>query len=147
MSHVRKQIRSYFETQLTGLASIGSNIFESRIYPLVQAKLPALIVYTSSEDVEEISFSSYVSQQRKLTVTIEGYVRALANFDDSLDQIAVEVEEAILDDRTLGGLSKDCQLTSIITQFSGEGEQPVGTIIMSFEVTYRTQSGQPETAI
>lgn len=147
MSHVRKQIRSYFETQLTGLASIGSNIFESRIYPLVQAKLPALIVYTSSEDVEEVSFSSSVSQERKLTVTVEGYVRALANFDDSLDQIAVEVEEAILDDRTLGGLSKDCQLTGISTQFSGEGEQPVGTIVLSFEVTYRTQSGQPETAI
>ena len=147
MSHVRKQIRSYFETQLTGLASIGSNIYESRIYPLVQAKLPALIVYTSSEDVEEVSFSSYVSQERKLTVTVEGYVRALANFDDSLDQIAVEVEEAILDDRTLGGLAKDCQLASISTQFSGEGEQPVGTIVLSFQVTYRTQSGQPETAI
>lgn len=147
MSHVRKQIRSYFETQLTGLASTGSNVYESRIYPLVQAKLPALIVYTTTESSQEAAFGAQVVQHRVLTVTVEGYVRALANFDDSLDQIATEVEEAILDDRTLGGLANNTVLTSTDSQYSGEGEQPVGTIVLSFEVTYRTQSGQPETAI
>ena len=147
MSHVRKQIRDYFESQLADLPSIGGNIYESRIYPLVQARLPALIVYTTNESVEEVSFGTKRAQERSVTVTVEGYVRALANFDDALDQIAVEVEEAVLDDPSLGGIAINTTLVDTNSQYSGEGEQPVGTIVLSFEVIYRTQSGTPETAI
>ena len=33
-NHIRQQIREKFGTTLTGLTTTGSNVFESRVYPL-----------------------------------------------------------------------------------------------------------------
>ena len=49
-NHVRQQIRERIGTTLTGLTTTGSNVFESRVYPLEDSKLPALIIYTKSEE-------------------------------------------------------------------------------------------------
>lgn len=147
MAHVRKTIREYFGTQLTGLTTTGANAFESRVYPMQSAKLPALLIYTTSESSEEQAFSSKRVQNRLLSVEVQGFVRATSNFDDTLDLIAKEVEVAILDDPSLGGLAINTQLTSTQADYSGEGEQPVGTIRLTFDVQYRTETGQPETAI
>lgn len=147
MAHVRKTIREYFGTQLTGLTTTGANTFESRVYPMQSAKLPAILIYTTSESSEEQAFSSKRVQNRTLSVEVEGFVRAIANFDDTLDLIAEEVETAILDDPTLGGLAINTELESTTANYSGDGEQPVGTIRLTFEVQYRTETGQPGTAI
>lgn len=147
MAHVRKTIREYFGTQLTGLTTTGSNVFESRVYPMQSAKLPAIIIYTTTESSEEVAFSSKRVQNRVLSVEVQGFVRAISNFDDTLDLIAKEVEVAILDDPTLGGLAINTELTNTQADYSGEGEQPVGTIRLTFDVQYRTETGQPETAI
>jgi len=147
MAHVRKTIREYFGTQLTGLTTTGANAFESRVYPMQSAKLPAILIYTTSESSEEQAFSSKRVQNRTLSVEVEGFVRAISNFDDTLDLIAEEVEEAILDDPTLGGLAINTELESTTANYSGDGEQPVGTIRLTFEVQYRTETGQPGTAI
>jgi hypothetical protein len=147
MSHVRQQIREYFETQLTGLTTTGANVYASRVYPLSGAKLPALLIYTQSESVSEVSFSQRKVQERMLEVVVEGYVRAVSNFDDTIDLIAKEVEVAILDSTDLGGLAINTELSSVDSDYSGEAEQPVATIRMTFDVQYRTETGQPETAI
>ena len=147
MSHVRQQIREYFETQLTGLTTTGSNVYASRVYPLSGAKLPALLIYTQSESVSEVSFSQRKVQERMLEVVVEGYVRAVSNFDDTIDLIAKEVEVAVLDSTDLGGLAINTELSSVDSDYSGEAEQPVATIRMTFDVQYRTETGQPETAI
>ena len=147
MAHVRKTIREYFGTQLTGLTTTGANAFESRVYPMQSAKLPAILIYTTTESSEEQAFSSKRVQNRLLSVEVQGFVRAISNFDDTLDLIAKEVEVAILDDPTLGGLAINTELTSTQADYSGEGEQPVGTIRLTFDVQYRTETGQPETAI
>jgi len=147
MAHVRQTIREYFGTQLTGLTTTGANAFESRVYPMQSAKLPALIIYTTTESSEEQSFSSRRVQTRMLSVEVQGFVRAISNFDDTLDTIAKEIEVAILDDPTLGGLAINTQLISTQADYSGEAEQPVGTIRLTFDVQYRTETGQPETAI
>ena len=147
MSHVRQQIREYFEAQLTGLTTTGANVYASRVYPLSGAKLPALLIYTQSESVSEVSFSQRKVQERMLEVVVEGYVRAVSNFDDTIDLIAKEVEVAVLDSTDLGGLAINTELSSVDSDYSGEAEQPVATISMTFDVQYRTETGQPETAI
>jgi len=147
MAHVRKTIREYFGTQLTGLTTTGSNVFESRVYPMQAGKLPAILIYTTTESSEEVAFSSRRVQNRVLSVEVQGFVRAISNFDDTLDLIAKEVEVAILDDPSLGGLAINTELTNTQADYSGEGEQPVGTIRLTFDVQYRTETGQPETAI
>lgn len=147
MSHVRKQIRDYFETTLTGLTTTGTKVYASRVYSLSEDKLPALVIYTKSESSEEVSFVGKRVQNRELSVAVEGYVRRNATFDDLIDTISKEVEVALLSDPTLGGLAINTQLQSSEIDFSGESEQPVGTIVLTFAVQYRTETGQPETAI
>jgi len=133
MAHVRKQIRDAIVTATTGLTTTGSNVFRSRIYPLEQTKLPGLCIFTRSETVE---FD---------TLTM-AYVSATTNYDNTLDQIAVEVEEALAADVTLGGLSKDLQVTAFEADFSGDGEQPVAIGRFTVTVQYRTSETDVETA-
>lgn len=147
MAHLRKTIREYFGTQLTGLTSTGTKVFESRVYPMQNAKLPAILIYTTSEASEEVAFSKKRVQHRVLEVQVEGFVRAISGFDDTLDQIALEIEEAILDDPELGGLAVNTELTGTEAEYSGDSEQPVGTIRLTFQVHYRTETGVPDTAI
>lgn len=147
MAHVRKQIRDAVITAVTGLTTTGSNVFRSRIYPLEQSKLPGLCVFTRSENVEFDTLTISRSVSRVLDVIIEGYVSATANYDDTLDQIAVEVEEALAADVTLGGLAKDTQVTAFEADFSGDGEQPVAVGRFTVTVQYRTAENDVETAV
>ena len=128
MAHVRQQIRSAIVTALTGLTTTGSNVFRSRIYPLESGKLPGLCIFTRSEAVEFDTLTITRSIGRVLEVSVEAYLSATANYDNTLDTIAVEVEEALAADVTLGGLSKDVQVTAFEADFSGDGEQPVAVL-------------------
>jgi len=146
MAHVRKQIRDAVVTALTGLTTTGSNVFRSRIYPLEKTKLPCLCIFTRSETTEFDTMTISRSTQRNLDIAVEAYVSATANYDNTLDTIAVEVEEAIASDVTLGGLAKDAQVTAFEADFSGDGEQPVAVGRFTVAVQYRTAENDVETA-
>ena len=51
-NHLRRQIRERAATTLTGLATTGSNVFQSRFYPMESAGLPGLCIYTKDETAE-----------------------------------------------------------------------------------------------
>ncbi len=146
MAHVRKQIRDAVITALTGLTTTGSNVFRSRIYPLESNKLPGLCVFSKSEATTFDTLTISRSINRVLEIGVEAYVKATSDYDNTLDTIAVEVEEAIASDVTLGSLAKDTQVTSFEADFSGEGEQPVAIGRFTVEVIYRTLENDVETA-
>ena len=94
-NHIRQQIREYFGTNLTGLSTTGANVYESRVYPIENSKLPALIIYTKSETSEPIVIGTDRVMSRELSVVVEGYAKAASDFDDTIDTISKEVEQAI----------------------------------------------------
>ena len=145
-NHVRQQIRERIGTTLTGLTTTGSNVFESRVYPLEDSKLPALIIYTKSEESMPIEIGSNRTMERSLTVNIEGYVKANSNFDDTVDTICKEVETAMATDTTLNGLAKASFLETTEIEFNAEGEKPVGFVTMSFKVDYYVLESSPDVA-
>lgn len=147
MSHVRQQIRDDIVTTLTGLATTGSNVFRSRIFPLEETNLPALCIYTKSEASEYDTIGLPRSVNRVLDVAVEAYVKGVSNYDNTLDTIAVEVEEAIAADITLGGVAKDAQITAFEADFAGDGEQPVAVGRFTVTVEYRTVENDVETAV
>ena len=93
-NHIRQQIRERVGTTLTGLTTTGSNVFQSRVYNLEDSKLPAIIIYTKSEDSELLEMGSTRTLQRNLSLVVEAYVKANSNYDDTIDTIAKEVEAA-----------------------------------------------------
>lgn len=146
-NHVRQQIREYFGTTLTGLTTTGSNVYESRVYTLQNNTLPSLVIYTKSEISEPIVIGTDRVMSRELSVIVEAYCKATSNFDDTIDTISKEVEEAIMADRTLGGLAKDTYVESTEIEYTGEGEQPVGYVTLTFLTNYYVQETNPDVAV
>ena len=147
MAHVRKSIRDNIKTTLTGLTTTGTNVFQTRFYPLAEAKLPALAIYTKSETSEYGTIKTPRTQVRTLDVTVEAYVSGNTNVDNTLDTIATEVEEALYTDLTRGGNAKETRVTSFDADFSGDGENPVGVGRFAIEVIYVTLENDVETAV
>ncbi len=146
-NHVRQQIRERLGTVLTGLSTTGSNVFESRVYPLETASLPSLLIYTKSETSEPIVISTNRLMSRELELIVEVYVKQTSNFDDQVDKICKEVEVAISADTTLNGLAKDCFLQSTEIEYNTEGEQPLSYAVLTFLTNYYVQENAPDVAV
>lgn len=138
MAHVRQQIRDEIVTTLTGLGTTGSRVYRSRVYPVADNKLPGLLIYTSTEDIETVTITPPRTQMRALTLTVEAYVKGVSNFDNQVDTIAEEVEAALAQDVTRGGLAKDTTITGFEVEFNGDGDQPVAVGRLSVRIDYAT---------
>jgi hypothetical protein len=147
MAHIRKLIRDNVTTTLTGLTTTGSNVFQTRLFPLGEAKLPAICIYTKSETTEYGTITRPRTQMRTLEVGVEFYVKGTSAIDNSLDQIGLEIEEALYTDNTRGGYAKDTKVLDFEADFIGEGEQSVGVGRFTVQVTYGTIENDIETAI
>ena len=146
MAHVRKQIRDRMASTIsTGATLVSSRVYTTRVYPLTDANLPAITVYTGSEISNRLNMGLN-DLNRSLTVDVDIYVRATSTFDDDVDAIAVQIEEAIAGDFTVNGLAKEAVLTGTEIQFSGDAEQPVGVAKLTYSVRYVTALNDVETA-
>lgn len=146
-NHIRQQIRERAGTVLTGLTTTGSNVFETRIYPLENTNLPALVIYTKNETSEPIVISTNRLMSRELELIVEVYVKQTSNFDDQVDKICKEVEVAIAADTTLNSLAKDCFLQSTEIEYNTEGEQPLSYAVLTFLTNYYVQETAPDVAV
>jgi hypothetical protein len=143
MSHARQAIREAVATAVTGLASTGARVFQSRMR--AQEDLPCLQVATNGEEISREDLDAL--EERDLEVEIIGVAKAAGDVDDDLDDIAAEVETAIGANNTLGGRVKRMHLTGIRIEFDDELEQPVGLIRLTYRCTYFTNAGVPGTTL
>lgn len=145
--HVRRQIRDQVVTMLTGLATTGSRVYASRVYPFAASDLPCLAVMALTESSEPDSLTRPRGLTRTLTLAIEARARASADLDDTLDAIAKEVEEALGADPTLAGLAKDSYLAATEIELSAEADAPHGLMRLELAVEYRTAENAPDVAL
>ena len=146
-NHLRRQIRERAATTLTGLSTTGSNVFQSRVYPMESAGLPGLCIYTTEETVEIQSMGGTRNVSRDLTLIVEGYATDSANVDDTLDQIGKEIEIAMSGDITLNDLAQDSYLSSVEITLSGDGSTGIGKITHSYTVVYQNAENAPDAAL
>ena len=147
MTHARTQIRQAVVNLLKDNTAAGNRVYASRVYALDDAKLPALLVFTPQESMGNPTMQRPRTQQRSLSLMIEGYVKARGDIDAEADALALEVEQIIGADPTLGGLVKDVMLDTTSTQLSGEGEKPVAIISLTFAVLYCVKENAPQTLV
>ena len=145
--HVRQQIRDRIVTNVTGLSTTGARVYRSRVYPLNADTMPALLVYTKTEDSEIDVMGSPGVLNRLVNIAIEGYVRNITVYDNKIDDICKEVEAAMAGDQTINGLAKNSFLSSTEIEYTGEGDQPIGVVTMNYVVQYRTATNAPQTAL
>ena len=146
MAHLRQSIRERIATDVTGLTTTGSNVFQSRIYPIEDASLPCLLVYSTSEDSEVTEMASPRPMHRILNVVVQGVVSATQP-DDTLDLISKEVEVALAGDVSINSLAHNSFLSSTEIEFNADGAKPIGTVMLNYVVEYRNVDNNPESAI
>jgi len=147
VAHVRQQIRERIATEVTGLTTTGSNVFQSRVYPLQASNLPGLLIYTTSETSEPLDMGRTSRLMgRSLSVNIDAYVKAVSNFDDTVDTVCSEVEVA-LGGSTINGLVKDIYIESTDIDYQSEGDQPLAVATMVWVCEYETAANAPDTAL
>jgi hypothetical protein len=148
-NHVRRQIREAVAAAVTGLATTGANVFQSRVYPTQTSELPALLVYTRSEDSEPSTIHSPKVLERTLQLVIAAVAKTITDLDDVLDGICKEVEIAVENWSVagLGGIADSIYLVSTEVEMSGEGEKPAGIATMTYELSYYTQANAPDVAL
>ena len=147
MAHIRKSIREHVVTTVTSLSTTGSNVYETRYFPLQTGNLPALIVYTLDETVEDYTLGQNTRTQfRALNLIIEAHCRGTANIDDTLDTIAEEVEEAMVTDISRGGNAKDTKLVSTEVDFD-TASQKTGLMRLTYLISYNTVENAVQTGV
>ena len=146
MAHVRKQIRDDIVSTLSAGATLATGgVFGTRVFPLDGARLPCIAVYTSSEASSLMTMGAK-TLTRQASIVVEAYIRVSETFDDDADAIAVQVEESIAADTTIGGFAKDAVLTGSEIEFSGDADTPIGVARLTYSVMYVTSIGDVETA-
>ena len=146
MAHVRKQIRDKVADLLKANVSlVKRRVYTTRVHPLNDTNLPAISVYTGTETSQRLQ-AGVTDMIRELSLEIDCYVRETSSFDDDVDAIAVQVEEAMATKFTLDGLAKFTVLTSTQIQFDGEADQILGVAKLTYSVQYVTPINDVETA-
>lgn len=146
-NHVRQQIRERVATTLTGLVTTGSNVFQSRVYPLQVSQLPALLIYSLSESAEIDSMTPPRGSTRVMMMAIEAVAKQTVDLDDKLDTICKEVEAALSADLTVNSLADDVYLESTEITLDEKSEKPTGRAVMTWRVEYRVRETAPDVAI
>ena len=134
MSHVRAQLRAVAAARVTGLATTGSRVHQTRMPPQHAGDLPCLLVFAGDETI--ISGAASGLQDRELQIVIRGMAMANANLDATLDQIALEVETAMA---AVGNFT----LSRVETDIDDSLEKPAGMISLTYQTLYFTQAGNP----
>jgi hypothetical protein len=146
MAHVRKQIRDKVADLLKANVSlVKRRVYTTRVHPLNDTNLPAISVYTGTETSQRLQ-AGVTDMIRELSLEIDCYVRETSSFDDDVDAIAVQVEEAMATKFTLDGLAKFTVLTSTQIQFDGDADQILGVAKLTYSVQYVTPINDVETA-
>ena len=147
MAHQRKIIRDNITQTLTGLATTRNNVFQTRVYPMRNDNLPGILIFNKSEDTQYQSISIPRLQERTSQFDVEIYVKGTSKYDDQLDQICLEVEEALVVDVTRDGNAIDTRILSFESDFNGDGDQPIAVARLTVEVRYQVRENNPDVSI
>ena len=147
-NHLRRQIRERIATDVTGLSTTGSNVFQSRAYPVEESKLPCLLVFDSEESVEIRSMGAIRGVSSELTINIEGYCQGGdgATVMNTLAAIQKEVQIAVQADIDINSLARDSYLTSADASVNAEATKPTGSVRITYLVIYQYMENAPDTA-
>jgi hypothetical protein len=141
MAHVRAQIRAAVAAMLESV--VPGQVF-GRVHPLMPGKFPGACVFVDGESGSRDSAPSG-SMMRRMTLVVELYVEGV-EADDTLDSLAVQVEQLVDADPTFGGLAV---AGSVYGGAKFEPGPASGKVVFSklrlqWVVKYRTIQGDPE---
>ena len=159
MAHVRQQIRDYvadllvdfirdrfgiiirdrFDVSLQPRAGDGvGTLYKFRRYALDDDRLPALIVYTTT-DISRLATIGQRTMNHSLELRVDIINKgASTSIFENIEQFAADLIHSVESDFYLGGLAKSCVLASSDFDVETGGEKAIGSGKMIFNVQYTT---------
>lgn len=159
MSHVRQQIRDYvadllvefirdrfgiiirdrFSDGLQPRAGDGvGTLYKFRRYALDEDRLPALIVYTTT-DLSRLATIGQRTMTHNLELRVDIINKgASTSIFENIEQFTADLIHSVESDFYLGGLAKSCVLASSDFDVETGGEKAIGSGKMIFNVQYTT---------
>lgn len=131
--HERQVIRDAVVEALLGSTAAGASVFAAKVTPWLRVQLPAISVYTTEEAADPKTWRG--DSRRHLSVVVALVDSLTDGVADSLDALALEVETILMANRTLGG-AHDVEYQGASISFDPNAERPVGSLEMTFDVTY-----------
>lgn len=133
--HTAKQIFDAITAAVTGLATTGNRVEQTRGYPV--GRLPALTVQVISSNPERTLAEAYIDE--RLDVEVLAHVAGSADtLDDQLFQIHAEIYSAVMANRSLGlPFVIDTEPGAFRVENQDGAETPTAMATVSFSVSYR----------
>ncbi len=159
MAHVRQQIRDYVADLLVNFifdrfgiviqdrfnvnlevrqSGETGTLYKFRRYALDEEKLPALIVYTTT-DISRLATIGQRTMTHDLELRVDIVNKGSSlNIFENIEQFSAELISKVEEDFFLGGLAKSCVLASSDFDVETGGEKAIGSGKMIFNVQYTT---------
>jgi len=157
MSEAGKHVRQQCRNRITSLLEAADlrlgrkkvDIFESRVYQLSSRDLPAAAVYSKNQMVDSRKARKQPTiQDRIIQTRVVLAIVAEELVENEVDCLALQVENAIAGDASLGGVAHTTYFRGteegVIT---GETDKPFALLDLLFESHVITLEGKAEKAI
>ncbi len=144
MTHRAESILEAVKGKVTSLTTTGTRVYRGRVYPLQSAELPGLLVYLGQDEI--IQNLSTGKLDSRLTVHIDAVVKSpTAQVDTTLNLIRSEVTVALQADyrQGLAYVMDTLELGAGEPALTGEGDQPIGVMRMTWQIHYRRSRADP----
>ena len=146
MNHPRSIIKNSIINQLNGKTDAEDRVYGNRAKHLFDQFLPAILVYAKDENILEERFETdgFGPLKRELEIAIEAVILGGDDFDQKLDNLASQIENA-LDGFEISTRKSDIlKLKSTEIDSSIEGSKIYGAVRLTYSVTYLTAVKQPD---
>lgn len=149
--HVRQAVRNAITEIIKTIPEFTDgndlNVFESRVHTLDKERMPAALVFSESEIIEQLTHQHNRIQRRHIETVIYVFARSDFEVENAIDPLTLKIENAILGDQTLGEIAENTLLQDTSLLVGADPDAPIGAARMSFISTVLTQQGDAETPL
>lgn len=131
------QVIDAIAQRMRGQPLAGSRVYTSRVWPLTEAELPAWRVIGGSTEVTTAILTG--ANEHLLSINAEGSVRAVADLDDRMHDLAEEALAALWATVPPYGL----ELVGIERDMATEAEASVGRITLRLQARFYVDPAAP----
>jgi len=148
MTAQRKAIRQAMQAAIVAASTAaGGRVFTNRSIAYDRGELPLVNVLNAGESVEEHGSGVPLEYERDAEINVVLSVEETATADDELDDLAGEVEQALLADETLGGTTDRLRISRVgETQIGSSGDVNFGFLVLGFTARYHSVIDTPDPA-
>lgn len=141
MALAAAQVVDALAALMAPLPATAGRVFTSRWHPLSEAQLPCWRLYVAQEDVLPATVDGV--NEHRLTVHVEGNLRAAVDADDAMHAMAAAALAALF----AAPVPHALQLLSIDRNVASEAEASIARVRLRVQATFYAAPSAPETIL